>query len=117
MTEPRLNHLERQFEPAVGAAVDTPRGVEMAQRVQPAILGAAVRLDYTGRDLGRLERTPDDVGESGRLAGQVGEGEIERARRTSELPLAQRVYQQRRQRFRSLPSKLLPSLISRIRGL
>jgi hypothetical protein len=35
MTEPALHHLDRQFEAAVFAAIDAPRGIEMAERVQP----------------------------------------------------------------------------------
>ena len=34
MAEPRLHHLERQFEPAIEAPVDAHEGVEVAERVQ-----------------------------------------------------------------------------------
>ena len=37
MAKSRLHQLERQFEPAVDATVDAPRGIEMAQRVQAPV--------------------------------------------------------------------------------
>ena len=55
MTEPRLHQLERQFQTAVDAAVDAPRGVEVAQAVQALVLGAAMLVDNTGGDLHRME--------------------------------------------------------------
>jgi hypothetical protein len=38
VAEPRLHHLKRQFQTAIGAPVDAPRRVEMAQRVKAGIL-------------------------------------------------------------------------------
>jgi hypothetical protein len=35
MTQTALNQLDRQFQAPVSPAVDAPRGVEMAQRMQP----------------------------------------------------------------------------------
>ena len=55
VTEPRLHQLERQFEPAVDAAVDAPRGVEVAQRVQALVFRAAMLIDDTGGDLRRMK--------------------------------------------------------------
>ena len=60
MAEPRLHQLERQFEPAVNAPVDAPRGVEVAQAVQALVFCTAVLVDDTGGDLRRMESALDD---------------------------------------------------------
>jgi hypothetical protein len=58
----RLHHLERQFEPAIDAAVDAPRRIEVAQAVQAPILCAPTMLvGDAGGDLDRNESTPNDV--------------------------------------------------------
>ena len=51
--EPSLHHLERGPEPAVGAAVDAPRGVEVPERMQTGVLRRAAGIDDAGGDEGR----------------------------------------------------------------
>jgi hypothetical protein len=48
--EPALHHLDRQFEAAVGPAIDAPRSIEMAERMQPGIFGAAALAPEANRD-------------------------------------------------------------------
>ena len=45
MPEPGLHQLERQFQAAVGAAVDAPRRIEVAQRMQPRIFRTPLSVD------------------------------------------------------------------------
>jgi hypothetical protein len=44
MAKPRLDHLERQFELAVDAALDTPRRVEVPQRMEAGSLAPPALL-------------------------------------------------------------------------
>jgi hypothetical protein len=102
VTEPRLHHLERQFEPAVDAPVDAPRGVEVAQRVQPSVLGVAIGIGDAGLLHQRDETTFDDAGVIVDVAGVVGEDEILFALRAGETMLAQYVHHHRKQRHAAL---------------
>jgi hypothetical protein len=103
VTEPRLHHLERHFEPAVGAAVDAPGGVKVAQGVEPAVLGAPLSVNHAGCDLSWMKRPPDDVLESVRSTSLIGEREIEVAPGTGELPFTQHIHEQGWQRNGALP--------------
>src|SRR4051812_33509380 len=60
VTESGLHQLERQFEPAVDAAVDAPRGVEVAEPVQALVFRTAVPIDDAGGDLRWMEAVLDD---------------------------------------------------------
>ena len=44
VTQPLLHYLDWQFEPAVEAAIDAPRGIEMSKRMQALVLGPYKRL-------------------------------------------------------------------------
>jgi len=102
VAEPGLHHLQRQFEPAVGTAIDAPRGVEVAQAMQAGILRAPVLIDDTGGNLRRMEATLDDGVAVINAALAVGKGEAEFAVGARELVLAQRGDHHRRQRHRAL---------------
>lgn len=108
MAHALLDHLQRQSEPAIRGAVDQSRGVEVPQGVQAGILrphhrpAIPVDLAHLDRDASRDHRghqaPVDDVGMAFYLAGAVREDEPERTFRTGELPLAQRVDDDRWQR-------------------
>src|SRR5262249_30427726 len=55
VAKPSLHHLERQLEAAIDAAVDAPRGVEVAQGVQALVFRTAMLIDDTGGDLHRMQ--------------------------------------------------------------
>src|SRR6266540_4240329 len=76
VAEPRLHHLERQFEPAINAAVYAPRRIEVAQAVQALVLGLAVSIDDTGRDLGWVKCALDDAAAVVEAAETVREAEV-----------------------------------------
>ena len=85
MAESGLHHLERQFEAAVGAAVDAPRGMEVPQRMEAAVFRAAVPIDDASGNLRRVESALDDTVPVIDAALAVGEGEAEFAVGTSEV--------------------------------
>ncbi len=60
MAEPRLHHFHWQFEAAIDAPVDAPRGVEVPQAVEALVFGLAMAIDDTGHGLRGLERALDD---------------------------------------------------------
>src|SRR5262249_25435818 len=60
VAEARLPPLERQFESAVEAPVDAPRGVEVPEAVQAGIFRLAVAVDHACRYLRRMKPTLDD---------------------------------------------------------
>src|SRR5262245_49440864 len=86
MTEPRLHDLQRQFEPAVEASVDAPRGVEMAEAVEPGVFRAAVSIDNTGLDQRRKQAMPGHVVIALDMTLGVGEHETRIATRETVLP-------------------------------
>src|SRR5690349_5682737 len=88
MPEPRLHRLRRKLESSP-APVDAPRRIEMPQRMQPRILRLAIRVDDAGLHLQWDPGALHDVVERDwpTLAGP----EHEIARRTRELPAAQRI--------------------------
>src|SRR5262249_27437663 len=102
MAETRLHHLERQFEPAIGAPVNAPRGVEVAQTVQAAVFRAAIGLHHTGRNLRGMKAALDNAVPMIDAALAVGEGAAEGAVGAGEAMLAQRRQDQRRQWDRAL---------------
>ena len=105
MAESGLHHLERQFEAAVGAAVDAPRGMEVPQRMQAAVFRAAVPIDDASGNLRRVESALDDTVPVIDAALAVGEGEAEFAVGTSEAVLAQHRQDHRRNELAVLRSK------------
>src|SRR5215472_9345290 len=98
MPEPGLHHLKRQFEAAVGAAIDTPRGVEVAQRVQAGILGSALAIDHASGELRRLQTVLDDAVAVLDAAEAVREHEVQTVARARETMRAQHVHKLGRQR-------------------
>src|SRR5262249_27899753 len=77
VAEPCLHHLQRQFEAPVGAPVDAPRSIEVAQAMQAAVFRAAVPIDDTGGNLCRTKTALDDAVAMIDAALAVGEGEAE----------------------------------------
>src|SRR5262245_39868416 len=61
MTHARLHLLARQSKPTPVLRVDAPGGIEVPQRMQPAILGLTLGVDHTGLDTCRLESAVNDV--------------------------------------------------------
>ena len=100
--EPRLHHLERQFEAAVDAAVDAPRRVEVPQAVQAGVLRLAAAVTTPAAICAGMQAAVDDVGEVLDVAGAVREDEIKLALRAGEPLLPQRVHHHRRQRHGAL---------------
>src|SRR5262249_35166272 len=103
VAETVLHHLERQLEATVDTPIDAPAGVEVTQRVEPAVLRLAVLGEDAGGHLHRTERAVDDIGMALDAALSVRKNQVDIAFRAGELPLAQGADDGRRQRNRSLP--------------
>ena len=79
MAEAALHHLERKLKPAIGAAIDAPGGIEVAQGMQPGILRLACSLTTpaaicAGHKPGRTMRCGGKTPPRG-----IGEHEVELA--------------------------------------
>jgi hypothetical protein len=110
MAKPVLDKLGRKFQTAVGAAVDTPTGLEVTQRVRARILGpldpdsvSSRHLDRNlGGDLRRNQTIADNARETCNAAILRRENNAELALWTLKLLLAKSAYDQRRQRHSAL---------------
>ena len=102
MPEPSLHHLKGQLEPAVHPAVDAPRGVEVAQRMEALVFRPAMLIDDAGGNLRRMKSKPNDRVAMLDAAAAVGKYYVPIAPWTGEPVLAQCGDDHRRQRHRAL---------------
>src|SRR5262249_3410265 len=86
--EAALHQLEWEFEAAIDAPVDAPASIEVAQRMQAAVLGSSPCVDYARTDLGRSVGAIDDSRPIVGIATSVREREIVFTLRAGELPLS-----------------------------
>ena len=94
VSEPGLDHLERQFEPAINAAIDAPARIKVPQAVQAGVFRFAICRDYAGGNLRRDKAAVDNIGVALDTADAIGKF----AFRASEFPFPKRIHQHRRQR-------------------
>src|SRR5262249_34913932 len=87
----RLDRLGWQLQATIRLLIDAPRGIKMAQSVQPAVLGPGLTTDHAGSEQGREKVFLHHVGIMLDRADTGREYQVFRTLRTLQLPLPQRV--------------------------